>query len=321
MINLLLTSVNWRAEIVRLFREKMKRLDRNNRVITTEVDPLATAIYASDKNYMVPRYTETGYLDALKKICSVEKINFIIPQTDRDCNYFAGHRDIIESWGARILMPSPEKVKILNNKKLCQEFLGKHGVLIPRNYAENEIDHIERYPLIVKPRRDSGSANVRTARDRNELASALKYVDSPIVEEFIEGDEFTADMAANLDHSIIGVVPRRRITVKGGVSIKGVTFYDRELIETARKVARLIEPTGFFCMQFIKRDNRYYLIEINARMGSGIVLSIRAGLDIGKIIAAYARGENIFFKDDFFKTDLYMMQYLKPYYRKKGQLR
>lgn len=320
MVNLLMTSVNWRVEIVNLFRDSLQRLNRENRVITTDIDPLAAAIYFSDKHYMVPKYVDESYPAALKEICLAERINFIIPQTDRDCNYFADHKDIIESWGPKILMPSPDKVKTLNDKKLCQDFFREHNFLVPKTYSENEIDNIKQYPLLIKPRMNSGSANVRMARNRNELVSALKYVDCPIIEEFIEGEESTVDGAANLDHSIIGIVPRKRIMVKGGISVKGVTFYDKELIETAKKVARLIEPVGFFCMQFIKRDSKYYLIEINARIGTGLVLSAEAGLDISKIISAYSRKENIFFEDDFFRTDLYIMQYLKPYFRSSEQL-
>jgi len=315
-----MTSVNWRAEIVRVFRDSIKGLDSKNRVITTDIDPLAAGIYFSDKHYMVPLYVEENYLDALKEICLAEKIAFIIPQTDRDCIYFSDHKDIIESWGPKILMPRPQKVKLLNDKKLCHEFLKEHNILIPRNYSEKEIDHIKVYPLIVKPRKDSGSANIRVVRDKNELASALKYVDCPVIEEFIEGEEFTIDGAANLDHSIIGIVPRKRIMVKGGISVKGITLYDKQLMETAKKVARLIEPVGFFCMQFIKRDNSYHLIEINTRIGSGLVLSIEAGLDIGRILSAYSRRESIFFPDDFFKAGLYMMQYLKPYFSNNEQL-
>lgn len=319
-MNTLLASVNWRAGIVQIFRDALKGLDSRNRIVTIDTDPLAAGIYFSDKHYMVPLYVDSGYLDALKEICMAERINFIIPQTDRDCNYFSEHSETVESWGSKILMPVPKKVRILNDKLLSRNFFAGHGILTPEVYTENEFFKIKKYPVIVKPRKDSGSAGVKIVRDEKELESILKYADCPIVEEFIVGKEFTVDGAANLDHSLIGVVPRERIMVKGGISVKGVTFYDRGLIETAKKVAELIEPTGFFCMQFMKRDDDYYLIEVNGRMGSGLVLSIEAGLDIGEIMTAYSKGKSIHFEDNFFETDLYMMQYLNPIFRKKEDL-
>ncbi|MFP4497073.1 MAG: hypothetical protein ACLFQV_02580 [Vulcanimicrobiota bacterium] len=140
MINLLLTSVNWRAELVKIFRKKIKEICLDNKVVTTDIDPLAAGIYQSDNHYMVPLYVNPDYPRVLKEICKKERIDFIIPQTDRDCNYFAEHRQLIESWGVTVLMPDSQFINILNDKKKCQNFLSDHNILIPRNF--NSIEEV-----------------------------------------------------------------------------------------------------------------------------------------------------------------------------------
>lgn len=316
-MNILMTSVNWRAEIVHAIAKSIKRCGRRNKLITVDTDPLAVGMYFGDARHRVPSYADRRYTATLKSLCKKERISFIIPQTDRDCNYFAGHKKTIESWGVRILMPEPAMISILNDKIKAQEYFRKHAIPTPRQYTLAKLRNLRSFPLVVKPRRDSGSTDVYVVNDRNGLLSSVKAVQHPIVEEFIEGDEFTVDGAANLDHSIIGLVPRKRIKVKAGISIKGVTVYDKKLLRAARTVSELIDPVGFYCLQFIKskKDDNYYLIEVNPRIGSGIVLSMAAGLDIGKIFSCYAKGSNCHYKEAFYKKDLYMLQYLKPFFK------
>lgn len=43
---------------------------------------------------MVPNFVESNYLKTLKQICLKEHIDFIIPNTDRDSNYFSENKMI-----------------------------------------------------------------------------------------------------------------------------------------------------------------------------------------------------------------------------------
>lgn len=320
-MNFLITSVNWRAQIIQEIKKSIG--EYKSSIITTDIDPLAAGIYFSDKHYMVPRYDDKTYLVKLKQICIEEKINFIIPQTDRDCNYFAEHWDFINSWNLKnfqILMPNPETIKIVNDKLLCKKYFTNNGILTPLDYSEHENADKLIFPLIIKPRNDSGSKDVFIVKNNIELSYSISKITNPIIEEYISGIEYTVDGAANHDGSVIGLIPRKRITVKGGVSIKGVTEFDPALIQISQKVIRLIKTFGFFCIQFIKKNGNYYFIEFNPRMGSGIVLSINAGLDLFTIFNAYYKKEPIHFENDFFQEGIYMMQYLTPIFKFENEL-
>ncbi len=316
MINLLMTSVNWRVEIIKLFVKAIKKINSNNKIITTDIKAAEAAIYFSDNYYIVPLYSDPEFCNFLEKLCRKEKISYIIPQTDRDCNYFSKKIELIESWGPIVLMPQPKNIEILNDKYKSQKFFESKGFLVPKQYNNYELDEINDFPLILKPRDDSGANLVFKINNLNELKSLITRIKNPLIEKFIEGSEYTIDGVGNLDGSLIGLVPRKRLKIKGGISVIGLTEYNEKLISLCKKICKYIKPKGFFCIQMIAKDGDYYLTDINPRIGSGIVLSIKAGLDIEKIFRAYENKININFKDNFFENELYMLNYLKPIYKK-----
>jgi carbamoyl-phosphate synthase large subunit len=320
MINLLITSVNWRSQILKDIKEGIKNIHKNNKIITVEMDSLASGIYFADANYMLPAYSDDNYLKELEKVCKQEGINYILPQTDRDCNFMASHKTIIESWGLTLLMPNDDVVTLLNDKFQAQAFFEKQGFLIPKSYPQDQWQTISNFPVIIKPRNDSGSAHVYIAHDQEELTALLKRVPEPVVEAYIDGVEYTVDGVTNADGSLIGLVPRKRLMVKAGISIKGVTVNHPDILALSKKITQCVKLKGFFCIQFIEHDDKLYLIEVNSRIGSGFVLSSQAGLDISAIFSAYEKKTNLTYPDGFFEENMYMMQYLCPVIKKQNEL-
>ncbi|MFP4497074.1 MAG: ATP-grasp domain-containing protein [Vulcanimicrobiota bacterium] len=69
--------------------------------------------------------------------------------------------------------------------------------------------------MLIKPRCDSGSTGVKVVYNREELEAVFERTPKPLIEEYVEGEEFTVDCADNLDNSIIGIVPRKRLQTRG----------------------------------------------------------------------------------------------------------
>lgn len=109
----------------------------------------------------------------------------------------------------KLNLPSPYSYSTaveVTNKVLMKEKMKSAGiptsdfVITSQSEQLSALDHLN-YPLIVKPADSTGSAGVRTCKDRNDLdvnlQAALKISrnGNAIVEEFIEGIEISADFA------------------------------------------------------------------------------------------------------------------------------
>ncbi|MCZ2723098.1 D-alanine--D-alanine ligase [Marinomonas sp. 15G1-11] len=103
------------------------------------------------------------------------------------------------------------------DKVLSKKYWKGIGVPTP-NYlsydaipAAEEIEQLLSYPVIVKPSREGSTIGINKALDRTELESALNealHYDSEIlVEQFVDGPEFTVTIIADEAYPVIGLKP------------------------------------------------------------------------------------------------------------------
>lgn len=109
-----------------------------------------------------------------------------------------------------LLSNPPEAVQILRDKLLFRQFLSTHGFPAPVFVHVNHIAQLDKlniaFPVVVKPRRLSGSRGVIRANNQLELEAAVRRVQhiqkradreavklGVIVESFLSGDEIALE--------------------------------------------------------------------------------------------------------------------------------
>ena len=91
-MNLLFCSVGRRGELIKDFK---KSLPKGSEIIATDNSKYAPALYFADKQYIVPRITDEGYIDLLLDICKKENINAITTFIDPEIHgRFRGLRSL-----------------------------------------------------------------------------------------------------------------------------------------------------------------------------------------------------------------------------------
>ena len=76
-MTILLLSAGTRNKIVQYFRSV-----EGVRVVATDMQKTAPAIYEADAFYIVPRITDPGYLDIICDICRKEKVDAVLSLID-----------------------------------------------------------------------------------------------------------------------------------------------------------------------------------------------------------------------------------------------
>ena len=74
-MNILILSVGTRNKIVQYFK---KALSKGDHVIASDASPFAPALYEADRNYIVPRITEDGYIDTILNLCKQEQVKGVL---------------------------------------------------------------------------------------------------------------------------------------------------------------------------------------------------------------------------------------------------
>lgn len=179
---------------------------------------------------------------------------------------------------------------------------------IPRTYSiiNNEM------PAIAKPRKGGSSRGIKIFHDVEDLMH-LENLDSYIIQEYIENArEFTIDCYVDQSGRIICTVPRERLEVMGGEVNRTRTCHSKRLIEMSREVIGKMKLTGCVTLQFLHdpAKDRYLLMELNPRLGGGVICSIFAGAHIEDYILLESMGKEPEVCDDW-KANVLMARYMK----------
>ncbi len=301
-INILILSAGRRVELINCFKRAKERLKLKGTIVAADASELAPALYFADINEIVPRISESdGYIRAIRDICTNFNISLVVPTIDTELLLLSERRAEIEETGARILVSDERVTRICRDKKNTQEFLEENGFLVPHMLSDEELSEPEglKYPLFIKPRDGSSSINAFPVQNAEELKLYMKLVKKPIVQEFIDGTEYTVDAFLDFEGNIITVVPRIRIATRSGEIAKGVIRKDREIIEDVKKLLGKLNPIGHITVQCKKTDRGIEYIEINPRFGGGAPMSIMAGADSCENLYRLLMGDKLKYNEHY----------------------
>src|SRR5262249_35304098 len=154
------------------------------------------------------------------------RIGLLIPTIDDELMALAAAVPAFAAIGARVAVSSVEAIAASNDKYRTSRTLAANGIAAAATFLPSELSASQRFPLFVKPRFGRGSVGAFAIRTARDLAFFLDYVADPIVQEFLDGPEFTIDMLCDFSGRPLSVVPRERVVVRAGVTDRGRTVKD-----------------------------------------------------------------------------------------------
>jgi len=309
-INVLITSVSRKVWLVKSFKDALKKVGNNGKVISVDIDPLSAGLYVSDKYYLAPNSTDKDFIPKILKICKKENIKLVIPSRDEELMLFANNKYKFEEKEICIMISNSEVIEVCNDKYKFYQFLKRNKVSTPKTLLTHQIDFYSiKYPLLVKSKYGSGSKGVFVANNKKELEFFNNYVPDPIIQEFLNGKEYTIDLFSDFTGEILTVVPRERIEIVSGESYKGKTIKDNEMIESAKNLAEKLGTIGHITIQIVRSSDGIKFIEVNPRFGGGANLSIKAGANTPLYLIKMLKGEKLEPRIGKFKDGYIMLRY------------
>ncbi|RLI24565.1 MAG: hypothetical protein DRO52_05375 [Candidatus Hecatellales archaeon] len=167
------------------------------------------------------------------------------------------------------------------------------------------------YPLIVKPRHGRGSRNIFKVASRRELEAVGQITGNMemLIQEYVEGPEYTVDVLANEKSELVACVPRERIRIRTGLTIVGRTVKNGRFTELAEKIAKTLELKYIFNFQCRGVDLK--VTEVNPRPSGTMILSTMAGVNMPKILLEEELKPKAYL--DKFKENVWLYRNLNNY--------
>ena len=225
------------------------------------------------------------------------------------------HKDVLDSH-FRFLVPPPETVERILNKRLQYDIAQAAGIPVPKVSFAESTDDLRRFaaavpfPMLLKPceahvaRRRLGR-KVVVAASESELISLYEQLAARdlrmMVQEIIPGgDNALFGYLALFDsegRELAWLTKRklRQYPPRFGDGSLQVTVDAPEVAELSRRLLGAFDYCGFVGVEFKldERDGAYYLMEINPRTVSGNQLAISSGVDFPWIGYQHLRGSAV----------------------------
>lgn len=308
-LNVLITAASRRVPLVQAFQAALSTSNRRGRVVVTDVNPLSPAVHVAQRWYHVPLATAPDYLDAIIAICEAEQIALIVPTIDDELEIFAAAAKWFLARGIRVAVSPEWTSRTCNDKLSTCRYLRDKGIAAAETWLPAEVPAEPTFPLFIKPRGGRGGVGAFQVHSHRDLDFFTSYVEQPIVQEFLDGPEFTIDVFCDFNYRPISIVPRERVVVRAGVMDRGRTVHDDSLITFAESIAAAMPFLGAVNIQCRVVQGRPVVFEINPRFSGGIPLTIASGADFPAYLIDLTQGRKVAPRIGRFRGDLWLTSY------------
>jgi carbamoyl-phosphate synthase large subunit len=251
-----------------------------------------------DKFFKVPpAIPEENYINEIRRIAETEYIDLLIPIVDAELEVIAKNVEKLKAI-TNVLISSYNTIITCNDKFLMYKCFKNLGIPTPKTISFDGSDAKElidqagiSYPLIIKPRKGVSSRDVYEVTS-DDYINIIKKLKNPVIQEKVCGEEYTIDIFSD-GECLISAVPRKRIETRSGISYKGLTVKDDELINFAKIIADNLKFYGPANIQCFKHNDEVKFFEINPRFSGSLPLTTAAGINEPLFALKMANGEKI----------------------------
>jgi len=159
------------------------------------------------------------------------------------------------------------------NKKFFKWVMEHNNILMPKT--------VSKAPCVVKPNCGGSSVGVSIVENENELSDAIelakKYDSEIIIEEYIEGIEVSCGILGNEVLPVIEIVSKKDFFDYEAKYTEGMSEeicparlseeVSKKVQELTMRVFEMIGGKGYARVDFIIKDKRAFLLEINTLPG------------------------------------------------------
>lgn len=289
--NLLFLGGSQRVAVGKMFLKAAAARGLEPHITGYELDPLCPL--ASVGTVLTGlKWNDPDIYDDLLRIVQDRNIDAIIPFVDSAVFVAA---EFARRYGPDIFVPgSPAPAgERMFDKIAAAEFFEARGIPVPRTYRPGD----PCLRLIAKPRFGSASQGIVSISSLEQLYSFQGQTGRYLIQERIDNrQEISVDCYASVaDGTILVASPRLRLRVTGGEVTLTRTVDDAEAADLASRVIKAAGLRGAVTVQLIRDldDGRLMVMEVNPRLGGGVVATVNAGADIPGLIVDEALGHTV----------------------------
>lgn len=251
-----------------------------------------------DVPLVVPPITAPEYIDVLLDICKKYEVQIVIPYITKELPLLSKNIELFRKNGIFVSVASEETLNIVNNKI---ELYKKFGKYMPPQIVPKNIEEVRQFCNLHKSvccKIDNGCGGVgfcvvddtkaydvglinKAGKPRyitKDFLFALveKYIGHIIIQEYIEGIDYSSCVLAD-GNKVKAICGYYGYEMSNGCVINGEIKKNDEAYAIHKEIVEKTNLDGNSCADFIVKDGKAYLLEINPRVNGSLPFVWRAG--------------------------------------------
>ena len=240
----------------------------------------------------IPLASAPAFVEELGRLCHELDVDLLVPGVDEELLPISQARDVM---ACEVLLPPTEFVKTHLDKLASHSLLRALRLPTPETESLRERQCVT-FPCVVKPRQGRGSRDVAIVHSEHELRAHIvlcrRQPDDFIVQELLQGQEYTVMMVADRTSHLRAVVPVK-VSVKRGITLRAETDRDETVIAACAAIHAAHPVIGCFNIQLMKTEaGDVKPFEINPRISTTTCLALAAGVDFVDVYLSSGQATN-----------------------------
>ena len=147
-------------------------------IVGTEANEYYLHLAPTKKRYLVPKASDSNYMDSLNEIIRLEKIDFLHAQPDVEVEVVSENRERLD---AKVFLPSKVAVRACQDKLESAKIWKRKGVPVARTIELRNEQAVDRAfeelgsPLWIRARHGAGGRGSTPADNRETAVSWIRY--------------------------------------------------------------------------------------------------------------------------------------------------
>lgn len=258
--------------------------------------------------YPDPKLVPDQFLAWLKQQLKQENVPVFMPMDDAVMDIVMENREDLKNQ-CKCLLPPKNAYDTASDKYKTVQLAMKQSVKCPATYLpKNEQDVAEIaetavFPLVIKPRKSSGSRGIRKAVNKESLfevfAEIKKEYPDPMIQECIPlGDRYDVCLLYDQTHKVTASFVQKEIRhfpIKMGPSTVQESVVNEELIALSVQLLASLNWSGIVEVEYMidSRTDEPVLMEINPRFWNSLDLAVQTGIDFPFLLYQLSLDESV----------------------------
>lgn len=295
-LNILLSSAGSQLPLVKAF---IKALDGRGKIIVADSNPYVSSGTAADISIVSPKFNTNKHKNWCLDVCKKHDVGLWISLHEDELIELEDLRQQMNKLGCQLIGAPTEHLKLAMDKYFYPSFLKEFDVLVPKTWTLEDLNSelsLSQGKYIIKMRKGRGSKGIMRIDNTQELLNIAKeknYSEDWVAQEVIEGEVYCVDVINDLNRNFSSCLVRKRLVMGGQETDVAETVINNDINQIAQKLSKAIMHQGCADVDIIKKDDKYYVIDINVRFGGSHIFSLAAGANIPAAIIAWRIGKNI----------------------------